>query len=161
MSAAMMELYKKSGANPLAGCLPIAIQIPVFFSLYKVLFVTIEMRHAPFYGWIKDLSNYDPTSIFNLFGLLPWGAPEVHLLGGTLGAWPLIMGVTMFLQQKMNPAPPDPVQAKVFMAMPFIFTVMLAPFPAGLVIYWAWNNILSVAQQWVIMRQAQQAKPAT
>ena len=158
MSAAMMELYKKSGANPLAGCLPIVIQIPVFFSLYKVLFVTIEMRHAPFYGWIKDLSSYDPTSVFNLFGLLPWGPPEIFLLGATIGAWPLMMGVTMYLQQKLNPAPPDPVQAKVFMALPFIFTIMLAPFPAGLVIYWAWNNLLSVAQQWVIMRQAQAAK---
>ncbi|MBL8699783.1 MAG: membrane protein insertase YidC [Alphaproteobacteria bacterium] len=160
MSQAMMELYKKSGANPLAGCLPVIIQIPVFFSLYKVLFVTIEMRHAPFYGWIKDLSAGDPTSIFNLFGLLPWGPPEVILLGGTMGAWPLIMGVTMWLQQKMNPAPPDPVQAKIFMFMPILFTFMLAAFPAGLVIYWAWNNILSVAQQWVIMRQTAQAKTA-
>ena len=153
-----MELYKKSGANPLAGCLPVVIQIPVFFSLYKVLFVTIEMRHAPFYGWIRDLSDHDPTSVFNLFGMLPWGAPEAALLGGTLGAWPLIMGVTMFLQQKMNPAPPDPIQAKIFMFMPIMFTFMLAGFPAGLVIYWAWNNILSVAQQWVIMRQAIRAK---
>jgi YidC/Oxa1 family membrane protein insertase len=153
MSQAMMELYRKSGANPLAGCLPVLIQIPVFFALYKVLFVTIEMRHAPFYGWIRDLSAHDPTSVFNLFGLLPWGTPEVYLLGGTLGAWPLIMGVTMFLQQKMNPAPPDPIQAKIFMFMPILFTFMLAAFPAGLVIYWAWNNILSVAQQWVIMRQ--------
>ncbi len=158
MSQAMMELYKKSGANPLAGCLPVVIQIPVFFSLYKVLFVTIEMRHAPFYGWIKDLSDHDPTSVFNLFGMLPWGAPEAALLGGTLGAWPLIMGVTMFLQQKMNPAPPDPIQAKIFMFMPIMFTFMLAGFPAGLVIYWAWNNILSVAQQWVIMRQTARAK---
>jgi len=158
MSQAMMELYKKSGANPLAGCLPVVIQIPVFFSLYKVLFVTIEMRHAPFYGWIKDLSDHDPTSVFNLFGMLPWGAPEAALLGGTLGAWPLIMGVTMFLQQKMNPAPPDPIQAKIFMFLPIMFTFMLAGFPAGLVIYWAWNNILSVAQQWVIMRQTVRAK---
>ncbi len=157
MSQAMMELYKKSGANPLAGCLPVIIQIPVFFSLYKVLFVTIEMRHAPFYGWIKDLSAYDPTSVFNLFGMLPWGTPEAALLGGTLGAWPLMMGVTMFLQQKMNPAPPDPIQAKIFMFMPIMFTFMLAGFPAGLVIYWAWNNILSVAQQWVIMRQTARA----
>ena len=158
MSQAMMELYRKSGANPLAGCLPVIIQIPVFFSLYKVLFVTIEMRHAPFYGWIKDLSASDPTSVFNLFGLLPWGAPEVYLLGGTMGAWPLIMGLTMFLQQKLNPAPPDPIQAKIFMFMPVLFTFMLAAFPAGLVIYWAWNNILSVAQQWVIMRQTAQEK---
>jgi YidC/Oxa1 family membrane protein insertase len=153
MSQAMMELYRKSGANPLAGCLPVLIQIPVFFALYKVLFVTIEMRHAPFYGWIRDLSAHDPTSVFNLFGLLPWSPPEVYLLGGTMGAWPLIMGVTMFLQMKMNPAPPDPIQAKIFMFMPILFTFMLAAFPAGLVIYWAWNNILSVAQQWVIMRQ--------
>jgi YidC/Oxa1 family membrane protein insertase len=154
MREAMMEAYRKSGANPLAGCLPIVIQIPVFFALYKVLFVTIEMRHAPFYGWIKDLSAGDPTSIFNLFGLLPWGAPEVYLIGGTLGAWPVIMGITMYIQQKLNPAPPDPIQAKIFMFMPIFFTFMLAPFPAGLVIYWAWNNLLSVAQQWVIMRQA-------
>lgn len=161
MSQAMMELYKKSGANPLAGCLPVVIQIPVFFALYKVLFVTIEMRHAPFFGWIRDLSAGDPTSIFNAFGLLPWSPPEVYLLGGTMGAWPLIMGVTMWLQQKMNPAPPDPVQAKIFMFMPILFTFMLAAFPAGLVIYWAWNNILSVAQQWVIMRQTaqEQQKP--
>jgi YidC/Oxa1 family membrane protein insertase len=153
MSQAMMELYRKSGANPLAGCLPVIIQIPVFFALYKVLFVTIEMRHAPFYGWIVDLSASDPTSVFNLFGLLPWGPPEVWLLGATMGAWPLIMGLTMFLQQKLNPAPPDPIQAKIFMFMPVLFTFMLASFPAGLVIYWAWNNILSVAQQWVIMKQ--------
>jgi YidC/Oxa1 family membrane protein insertase len=153
MSQAMMELYRKSGANPLAGCLPVIIQIPVFFALYKVLFVTIEMRHAPFYGWIKDLSASDPTSVFNLFGLLPWSGPEVYLLGATLGAWPVIMGITMYLQQKLNPAPPDPIQAKIFMFLPILFTFMLAAFPAGLVIYWAWNNILSVAQQWVIMRQ--------
>jgi YidC/Oxa1 family membrane protein insertase len=153
MSQAMMELYRKSGANPLAGCLPVIIQIPVFFALYKVLFVTIEMRHAPFYGWIKDLSASDPTSVFNLFGLMPWSPPEVFLLGATMGAWPLIMGLTMYLQQKLNPAPPDPIQAKIFMFLPILFTFMLAAFPAGLVIYWAWNNILSVAQQWVIMRQ--------
>jgi YidC/Oxa1 family membrane protein insertase len=153
MSQAMMELYRKSGANPLAGCLPVIIQIPVFFALYKVLFVTIEMRHAPFYGWIKDLSASDPTSVFNLFGLMPWSPPEIWLLGATLGAWPLIMGLTMFLQQKLNPAPPDPIQAKIFMFLPILFTFMLAAVPAGLVIYWAWNNILSVAQQWVIMRQ--------
>ncbi|MBM3525694.1 MAG: membrane protein insertase YidC, partial [Alphaproteobacteria bacterium] len=160
MSQAMMELYKKSGANPLAGCLPVIIQIPVFFALYKVLFVTIEMRHAPFYGWIKDLSAHDPTSIFNFFGLLPWSPPEVYLLGGTMGAWPLIMGATMWMQQKLNPAPPDPIQAKIFMFMPILFTFMLAAFPAGLVIYWAWNNILSVAQQWVIMRQTAQEQKA-
>ena len=149
----LMALYREKKINPMAGCLPILLQVPVFFALYKVLDLNIDMRQAPFFGWIQDLSAPDPTSIFNLFGLLPWGAPELHLIGGTLGAWPLMMGVTMFLQQKMNPAPPDPVQAKVFMAMPFIFTVMLAPFPAGLVIYWAWNNTLSVLQQWVILRR--------
>jgi YidC/Oxa1 family membrane protein insertase len=159
LSQEMMALYKRAGANPLAGCLPIVIQIPVFFALYKVLFISIEMRHAPFYGWIRDLSAPDPTSIFNLFGLLPWGPPEVYLLGATIGAWPIIMGVTMFLQQKMNPQPPDPIQARIFLAMPFIFTVILAPFAAGLVIYWAWNNILSVLQQWVIMRRMQQHAP--
>jgi len=146
----MMALYKREKVNPLSGCLPIVLQIPVFFSLYKVLFVTIEMRHAPFYGWIRDLSAPDPTNMFELFGLVPWHAPDVlHL-----GIWPLIMGVTMFLQQKLNPAPADPVQAKVFMFMPLMFTVMLANFPAGLVIYWAWNNALSIAQHWVIMRRA-------
>jgi YidC/Oxa1 family membrane protein insertase len=144
----MMALYKKEGANPLAGCLPIVIQIPVFFSLYKVIFVTIEMRHAPFFGWIHDLSSPDPTSVFNLFGMIPWSPPHVLMIG----AWPLIMGLTMFLQQKLNPQPADPVQAKMFMFLPIIFTYMLAAFPAGLVIYWAWNNTLSVAQQWVIMR---------
>ncbi|MCC7271774.1 MAG: membrane protein insertase YidC [Alphaproteobacteria bacterium] len=146
----MMQLYRKEGANPASGCLPIVIQIPVFFALYKVLFVTIEMRHAPFYGWIRDLSSPDPTTIFNLFGLIPWDPPHILLIGG----WPLIMGVTMFLQQKLNPQPPDPIQAKVFMALPFVFTYMLASFPAGLVIYWAWNNTLSIIQQWVIMRRA-------
>ncbi|MGQ9365635.1 membrane protein insertase YidC [Azospirillum sp. ST 5-10] len=145
----MMALYKREKVNPMAGCLPILIQIPVFFALYKVLFVTIEMRHAPFFGWIHDLSAPDPTTIFNLFGLIPWDPP--HML--MLGAWPLIMGVTMWLQQRMNPAPPDPVQQKVFAFLPIVFTFMLASFPAGLVIYWAWNNLLSVAQQWVIMRQ--------
>jgi YidC/Oxa1 family membrane protein insertase len=153
LSQEMMGLYKKHGANPVAGCLPIAIQIPVFFALYKDIFITIEMRHAPFYGWIHDLSSADPTSVFNLFGLLPFGPPEMHLLGHTLGAWPLIMGITMFLQQKLNPQPPDPVQAKVFLLMPIFFTFLLASFPAGLVIYWAWNNLLSIAQQWVIMKR--------
>jgi YidC/Oxa1 family membrane protein insertase len=145
-----MALYKRVGANPLAGCLPIVIQIPVFFSLYKVLFVTIEMRHAPFFGWIHDLSAPDPTSFVNLFGLLPF-APPAFLM---IGAWPLIMGLTMFLQQKLNPQPVDPVQARMFMILPVVFTYMLSHFPAGLVIYWAWNNTLSVAQQWVIMRRA-------
>jgi YidC/Oxa1 family membrane protein insertase len=153
----MMALYKRVGANPLAGCLPIVIQIPVFFSLYKVLFVTIEMRHAPFFGWIHDLSAPDPTSFANLFGLLPF-TPPTHLpiLGSVLmiGAWPLVMGLTMFLQQKLNPQPVDPVQARMFMFLPIIFTFMLAGFPAGLVIYWAWNNLLSIGQQWTIMRRA-------
>ena len=152
LSQEMMGLYKKQGANPLGGCLPIAIQIPVFFSLYKDIFITIEMRHAPFYGWIHDLSAADPTSVFNLFGLLPFTPPDLLLLGHTIGAWPLIMGITMFLQQKLNPQPPDPVQAKIFLLMPIFFTFLLAAFPAGLVIYWAWNNTLSMAQQWVIMR---------
>ncbi|HEX9464977.1 MAG TPA: membrane protein insertase YidC [Alphaproteobacteria bacterium] len=153
LSQEMMGLYKKHGANPVAGCLPIAIQIPVFFALYKDIFITIEMRHAPFYGWIHDLSSADPTSLFNLFGLLPISPPEMMLLGHTLGAWPLIMGLTMFMQQKLNPQPPDPVQAKIFLLMPIFFTFLLASFPAGLVIYWAWNNLLSIAQQWVIMKR--------
>lgn len=145
----LMDLYKKEKVNPLAGCWPMLIQIPVFFALYKVLFVTIEMRHAPFFGWIQDLSAPDPTSIFNLFGLLPF-EPWSFLM---IGIWPIFMGVTMFLQQKMNPAPADPVQEKVFMFMPLFFTFLLAQFPAGLVIYWAWNNLLSIAQQYVIMRR--------
>ncbi|MDB5410682.1 MAG: oxa1 [Rhodospirillales bacterium] len=151
-----MALYKRVGANPLAGCLPIVIQIPVFFSLYKVLFVTIEMRHAPFYGWIRDLSAPDPTSFINLFGLLPFDPHGVPVIGHMLmiGLWPIIMGCTMFLQQKLNPQPADPVQAKMFMILPVVFTYMLSAFPAGLVIYWAWNNTLSVAQQWLIMRRA-------
>ncbi|WP_439816279.1 membrane protein insertase YidC [Zavarzinia sp. CC-PAN008] len=145
----MMALYKREKINPLAGCLPILIQIPVFFALYKVLFVTIEMRHAPFYGWIVDLSAPDPTHIFNLFGLIPWDPP--HFLA--LGIWPILMGISMFLQQKLNPAPPDPIQAKIFLFMPILFTFMLASFPAGLVIYWTWNNLLSILQQWLIMRR--------
>ena len=146
----IMAMYKKFGANPLARCLPIFIQIPVFFSLYKVLFVTIEMRHAPFFGWIHDLSAPDPTSFANLFGLIPFH-PPVFLM---IGAWPLIMGVTMFLQQKLNPQPVDPMQARMFMMLPIVFTYMLSAFPAGLVIYWAWNNSLSIAQQWAIMHRA-------
>jgi len=145
----MMALYKRVGANPLAGCLPIVIQIPVFFALYKVLFVTIEMRHAPFFGWIHDLSAPDPTSFANLFGLLPFTPPQIL----AIGAWPLIMGLTMFLQQKLNPQPVDPVQARMFMLLPIVFTYMLAAFPAGLVIYWAWNNLLSIGQQWAIMHR--------
>ena len=146
---ALMELYKKEKINPLAGCLPVLVQIPVFFALYKVLFVTIEMRHAPFFGWIQDLSAPDPTSLFNLFGLIPWDPPQMLMLG----IWPLIMGVTMFVQMKMNPAPPDPTQQMIFTWMPVLFTFMLASFPAGLVIYWAWNNSLSITQQWIIMRR--------
>jgi YidC/Oxa1 family membrane protein insertase len=151
----IMALYKKVGANPLAGCLPIVIQIPVFFSLYKVLFVTIEMRHAPFFGWIHDLSAPDPTSFANLFGLIPYDPATVPVIGHFLliGAWPLIMGVTMFLQQKLNPQPVDPIQAKMFMFLPIVFTYMLSAFPAGLVIYWSWNNLLSIAQQWAIMHK--------
>jgi YidC/Oxa1 family membrane protein insertase len=145
----LMALYKREKINPLAGCLPILIQIPVFFSLYKVLYVTIEMRHAPFYGWIHDLSAPDPTSIFNLFGLLPFAVPAFLLIG----VWPIIMGITMWVQMKLNPAPTDPTQAAVFTWMPLIFTFMLASFPAGLVIYWAWNNFLSILQQSIIMRR--------
>ena len=145
----MMELYTREKVNPAAGCLPILIQIPVFFALYKVLFVNIEMRQAPFFGWIKDLSAADPTSIFNLFGLIPWTPPEFLLIG----IWPLIMGVSMYLQQKLNPQPTDPMQAKIFQFLPIMFTFLLARFPAGLVIYWAVNNVLSMAQQWVIMRR--------
>jgi YidC/Oxa1 family membrane protein insertase len=152
---AMMELYKKEQINPLAGCLPIAIQIPVFFSLYKVLFITIEMRHAPFYGWIHDLSAPDPTNIFTLGGLIPFDPTILPVIGSFLhlGFWPAIMGVTMWVQMKLNPAPPDPTQQMIFNWMPIIFTFMLAKFPAGLVIYWAWNNSLSVAQQSVIMHK--------
>lgn len=146
----MMALYKAEKVNPVSGCLPIIIQIPVFFALYKVLFVTIEMRHAPFFGWIHDLSAPEPTSFINLFGLLPFDSPYLF---AHVGVWPIIMGITMYLQQKLNPQPPDPIQAKVFLALPFIFTFMLAAFPVGLVIYWAWNNALSILQQWVIMRR--------
>jgi len=145
----MMELYKKEKVSPLSGCLPIVLQIPVFFALYKVLFVTIEMRHAPFYGWIRDLSAPDPTTVFNLFGLIPWTPP--HFL--MIGVLPLIMGVTMWVQMKLNPTPPDPVQAQLFNLMPIVFTFILAPFPAGLVLYWAWNNSLSIIQQYTIMRR--------
>ncbi len=146
---AMMELYKKEKVNPISGCLPVVIQIPVFFALYKVLFGTIDMRHAPFVGWIQDLSAKDPTTLFNLFGLLPYSVPDFMIIG----VWPIIMGVTMFIQMKLNPAPPDPIQAQIFAWMPLFFTFLLASFPAGLVIYWAWNNTLSVTQQYVIMRR--------
>jgi YidC/Oxa1 family membrane protein insertase len=134
------------------------IQIPVFFSLYKVIFVTIEMRHAPFYGWIHDLSAVDPTNVFNLFGLLPFD-PSIYSHYLHLGAWPLIMGVTMYFQQKLNPPPPDPTQAKLFQFMPIIFTFMLSSFPAGLVIYWSWNNSLTILQQTLIMRRTRLAAP--
>jgi YidC/Oxa1 family membrane protein insertase len=143
----MMALYKTEKVNPAAGCLPIVVQIPVFFALYKVLFVNIEMRHAPFYGWIKDLSVADPTTLFNAFGLIPWTPPEFMLIG----AWPVFMGLTMWLQQRLNPQPTDPVQAKIFMFLPLFFTFLLGTFPAGLVIYWTWNNLLSIAQQKLIM----------
>ncbi|MCA0424607.1 MAG: membrane protein insertase YidC [Proteobacteria bacterium] len=147
----MMELYKRKKINPMAGCLPMVVQIPVFFALYKVIYITIEMRQAPFFGWIKDLSAPDPTSIFNLFGLLPYAVPNISLFH--LGVWPVLMGITMWLQMKMNPEPPDPIQKQIFGWMPLIFTFMLGSFPAGLVIYWAWNNLLSVLQQYVIMRK--------
>ena len=145
----MMALYKKEKVNPMSGCLPILVQIPVFFALYKVLFVTIEMRQMPFYGWIVDLSERDPTSIFNIFGLVPWDPPSFLMIG----AWPIAMGISMFIQQKLNPTPPDPIQAKIFMFFPLFLTVILAPFPAGLVIYWTCNNILTMAQQVFIMKR--------
>ncbi len=145
----MMELYKREKVNPAAGCLPIMIQIPVFFALYKVIFVTIEMRHTPFFGWIQDLSAPDPAIIVTLFGLIPWDPPQFLMIG----VWPILMGITMYLQQKLNPAPPDPIQAKIFMFMPIMFTWLLAQFPAGLVIYWTWNNLLSITQQAVIMKR--------
>ena len=149
LQQAMMQLYKEEKINPLAGCWPILLQIPVFFALYKVIYVTIEMRHAPFFGWIRDLSAPDPTSLFNLFGLLPYDVPHFLLIG----VWPIVMGITMFLQMRMNPTPPDPTQAMIFNWMPLIFTFMLATFPAGLVIYWAWNNTLSIIQQAIIMKR--------
>ena len=145
----MMALYKKEKVNPMSGCLPIMIQIPVFFALYKVLFVTIEMRQMPFYGWIQDLSERDPTSLFNLFGLLPYDVPSFLVIG----AWPVAMGVSMWVQQKLNPAPTDPMQAKIFAFFPLFLTVILAPFPAGLVIYWTVNNVLTMAQQLFIMKR--------
>ncbi len=149
LQKSMMALYKKEGVNPMSGCLPILVQIPVFFAFYKILFVTLEMRHMPFFGWIKDLSDRDPTSIFNLFGLIPWDPPSFLLIG----AWPIIMGVTMFIQQKLNPTPPDPIQAKIFMFFPLFLTVILAPFAAGLVIYWSFNNIFTMIQQYIVQRK--------
>jgi YidC/Oxa1 family membrane protein insertase len=153
----MMALYKKEGANPVSGCLPIFVQIPVFFALYKVLFVTIEMRHTPFFGWIQDLSAPDPLNLFTGFGLIPISLPEFIPV---IGIWPILMGLSMWLQQRLNPQPMDKMQQRIFMLLPIVFTFILAPFPAGLVIYWTWNNILSIAQQWVIMRQAGIKNPA-
>ena len=158
----MLALYKKHGVNPVAGCLPILLQIPVFFALYKVLFVSIEMRHAPFFGWIRDLSAPDPLGMLTLFGLVPWQVPQLlHPLN--LGLWPIAMGLSMWLQQKMNPAPVDPIQKKIFAFLPILFTFLLGRFPAGLVIYWTWNNVLTIAQQWVITRHVQrrQRNPLT
>jgi YidC/Oxa1 family membrane protein insertase len=155
---AIMALYKSEKVSPASGCLPMVVQVPVFFSLYKVIFVTIEMRQAPFFGWIHDLSAVDSTNVFNLFGLIPYD-PTTLLPMLHLGAWPLIMGFTMFFQQKLNPPPPDPTQAKLFQLMPLIFTFMLANFPAGLVIYWSWNNLLTIGQQWLIMRQTRLSRP--
>ena len=149
LQQAMMALYKREKVNPLSGCLPILVQIPVFFALYKVLFVTIEMRHMPFFSWIQDLSDRDPTSLFNLFGLVPFDPPSFLLIG----AWPIAMGITMFIQQKLNPTPPDPIQAKIFMFFPIFLTVILAPFPAGLVIYWTFNNIFTMIQQYIVQRK--------
>jgi YidC/Oxa1 family membrane protein insertase len=152
---AMMELYKKEKINPLSGCWPILIQIPVFFALYTVIFISLDMRHAPFFGWVQDLAAPDPTNIFTLFGLIPWTPTAVPIIGSFLhlGIWPVIMGITMWVQMKLNPPPPDPTQAMIFNWMPVIFTFMLGTFPAGLVIYWAWNNALSVTQQWFIMKR--------
>jgi len=146
---AMMALYKREKVSPLSGCLPVVVQIPIFFALYKVILTSIELRHAPFYGWVRDLSAPDPTSLFNLFGLLPYEVPAYLLIG----VWPLLMGITMWVQMRLNPTPPDPIQASLFNWMPVIFTFMLGTFPAGLVIYWAWSNLLSILQQWIIMRR--------
>ena len=146
---ALMALYKKEKVNPISGCLPILIQIPFFFAIYKMLFVSIEMRHAPFYGWIQDLAAKDPTTIFNLFGLIPWDPPSFMIIG----IWPVLMGLTMYIQQKLNPAPPDPIQAKIFMFFPLFITILLAQFAAGLVIYWTTNNVLSIIQQWIINKR--------
>ena len=152
---AMMELYKREKINPLSGCWPVLVQIPVFFSLYTVIFISLEMRHAPFFGWIQDLAAQDPTNVFTLFGLIAWNPTALPLVGGLLhlGIWPLVMGVTMWVQMRLNPPPPDPTQAMIFNWMPVIFTFMLGTFPAGLVIYWSWNNFLSICQQYFIMRR--------
>ena len=157
--AELMALYQREKINPLAGCLPILVQIPVFYALYKVLFVTIEMRHAPFFGWIQDLSARDPSNIWTLFGLIPWDPGSVPLIGGLLvgmlglGILPIFYGLTMWLQQAMNPPAPDPVQRQIFQMMPIVFTFIMAPFAAGLLVYWAWNNILSIIQQYFIMHR--------
>ena len=145
----MMALYRKEKINPASGCLPILIQIPFFFAIYKMLFISLEMRHQPFFGWIQDLSAKDPTTIFNLFGLIPWDPPGFLIIG----IWPILMGLSMYVQQKLNPAPADPIQAKIFAFFPLFLTIILAPFPSGLVVYWTVNNILTIAQQWVIMRK--------
>ena len=149
LQQAIMALYKKEQINPASGCLPVLIQIPFFFAIYKMLFISLEMRHQPFFGWIKDLSASDPTTIFNLFGLLPFTPPSFLIIG----IWPILMGLTMFIQQKLNPAPTDPIQAKIFMFFPIFLTVILASFPSGLVVYWTVNNILTIAQQWFIMKR--------
>ena len=145
----MMALYRKEKINPASGCLPVLIQIPFFFAIYKMLFISLEMRHQPFFGWIKDLSAQDPTSLFNIFGLIPWDPPSFLIIG----IWPILMGASMWVQQKLNPAPADPVQAKIFAFFPLFLTIILASFPSGLVVYWTINNILTIAQQWVIMKQ--------
>ena len=145
----MMALYRKEKINPASGCLPVLIQIPFFFAIYKMLFISLEMRHQPFFGWIKDLSDKDPTSLFNLFGLIPWDPPSFLIIG----IWPILMGASMWVQQKLNPAPADPIQAKIFAFFPLFLTIILASFPSGLVVYWTINNILTIAQQWVIMKQ--------
>ena len=145
----MMALYRKEKINPASGCLPVLIQIPFFFAIYKMLFISLEMRHQPFFGWIKDLSAQDPTSLFNLFGFIPWDPPGFLVIG----IWPILMGASMWVQQKLNPAPADPIQAKIFAFFPFFLTIILASFPSGLVVYWTINNILTIAQQWVIMKK--------
>ena len=160
-----MALYQREKINPLAGCIPILIQIPVFYALYKVLFVTIEVRHAPFFGWIQDLSARDPSNIWNLFGLIPWDPASAPVIGGLLvgalglGVLAIVYGFTMWLQQAMNPPPPDPVQKQIFAFLPFVFTFLMAPFAAGLLVYWIWNNILSILQQYVIMHRFKAPNP--
>ena len=149
LQQAMLALYRKEKINPASGCLPVLIQIPFFFAIYKMLFISLEMRHQPFFGWIKDLSAQDPTSLFNLFGLIPWDPPSFLIIG----IWPILMGASMWVQQKLNPAPADPIQAKIFAFFPIFLTIILASFPSGLVVYWTINNILTIAQQWVIIKK--------